>query len=293
MRGWILALDVKLMNLSVDRNWEFHFAPRIGAADVYVKTFTISAGTDGWKTLYVNEFWDYDNLFVWIKRTGAPIGETYLYADIVNPYTNADYYHRSNTEPYWNLHLYAPAIRVHMESQAHYPVPVEGTVSVKSLDYGEVDPNVYYTLRKQQGFFVLIAVNLPSATPQFYQLRNPAGSGKTVVILRHFVHAYTAAPADSQIGTATEADATGTVLTIQKRYIGGAVDSVCTVQMRSTTGAPAGWANLEFLATPTTYSVASINICIVVPPGKSVWFFFRQSSGSTANVYGGVEWVEI
>jgi cytoskeletal protein CcmA (bactofilin family) len=137
MRGWLQYFSIYIKNSSGgNKTITMNFAPKPGAAAIYTTNLTISSagGVAGWQTRgypTVSYFWDYDSMFVWMTYTN----NVTLYADVPDESsTFGDYYSQPGVGGLWLYLVYRTWYRVTMSAQAHYPVPVEGTVTVKNID---------------------------------------------------------------------------------------------------------------------------------------------------------------
>jgi len=131
MRGFISEASIKVKNTTANPiTFVVYFAPRIGAAAIQSTNVIVGGGGDGWFTLNPLFFWDYDGLFVWIGRTG--IAGTYLYECSFTDNDDMFYNFPPSTE--WFNGSSRAGIRIEIHTQSHYPVPVEGTVSIKNVD---------------------------------------------------------------------------------------------------------------------------------------------------------------
>ena len=132
MRGYIKYIDFRVKNTTgSDQTLTYSLAAKPGGAVIFTGTLDVEAGADEEKLAYpLGWIWDYDSLFLWINPMTTPIR---LYYDSPTYPDTSDLFHNTNIPPWeWSqdrLHW-----RIAMEVQTPYPLPIEGTVTIKEID---------------------------------------------------------------------------------------------------------------------------------------------------------------
>lgn len=170
----------------------------------------------------------------------------------------------------------------------------DATVAGTLRTLNDIGADVVNTLRNATGFVTVGSTSLNSAVFQAYALSNPAGSGKTALVVKHTLFSV-AAPSDSGLLTnITEAEPATADLEVFQRTMGSGVTPVCRFRKKAATGLPTGatsFADVISIAVANTKDVASV--VFVIPAGKSLWVANRQQSGNNAqNVISYLTWVE-
>ena len=174
MRGQLDTINLYIRNTAGSaQNLVLGFSLSPISGELFQITNSIPAGFSGWWTVTVARFWDYDSLFIYTKSTtGANIG-----LGMDTEATLGDCF--SLVSGSWQWLPYRPWIRVNLKAQAHYPIAVEGKVSVKDIDeelqYLDSGDSFYASC------YALAVANGASCYP--CRIKNPSGSGKTLVLI--------------------------------------------------------------------------------------------------------------
>jgi hypothetical protein len=124
-RGFIRYIDVYCDNSdSASHTFTVKLSPMPGMGSVAVFTLSVAAGLSaGWRTVWVNRFWNYDSLFIWVMSDSDSYGN--LGIDTGSP---SDYY-SSTDEVSWSFSAYRLWVRAGISALSVGDLPVSGTVN--------------------------------------------------------------------------------------------------------------------------------------------------------------------
>ena len=309
MRGWIKSFSIYIKNTSGgDKVITMNFAPRPGAAAVYSTNLTIQAGGPDWQTRTyptVAYFWDYDSMFVWMTNTN----NITLYVDVPDESTTfADYFRQPAAGGSWISDTYRTWYRVTMSTQSHYPVAVEGTVSIKNVDQAiglknvagtPIDPAIgdasplLTAIQAGKAFYCAgfsVSSLANSTSGKMALLKNPNGSGKTLKIFYAGLNMTVAGAIQGGLFSAPTVTSNGTAKTPQNALIGSAASSIAQAYSGPTVSSLGNemirfWGNVYAqLWQPTAI--------LELQPNQTLFFEAYQFSGSAQSVYGNLGWWE-
>jgi len=137
MRGQLHNIPIYVKNATGSAvNLVLKYAVRPLMADQFSTITSITAGFEGWKDVAVAKYWDYDSLFVYAENAALSIGMDTPASD-----NDADCF--AYISGAWQWLGYRPWIRANLKVQAHYPLTVDGIVSIKNIDDRVVKPPWY------------------------------------------------------------------------------------------------------------------------------------------------------
>jgi cytoskeletal protein CcmA (bactofilin family) len=306
MRGWLQYFSIYIKNSSGgNKVITMNFAPRPGAPAIYTTNLTISSagGAAGWQTRgypTISYFWDYDSMFVWMTYTN----NVTLYADVPDESsTFGDYYSQPGAGGSWAYYVYRTWYRVTMSTQSHYPVPVEGSVTIKnidlagtpqtprdwSLDFARIEEQKV-KCQSQKEFLAWAQTQLAAAASGFpMHFINPSGSGKTFYI--HQIIGGGQYGAFSMILKSNPiVNVAGSAIGITNLYIGSATASVATPKADSTFTSEGGtmFALNTWGVSPKTYD----GLYVVLPPGNSLLCKITNNHTATQYCAATIIWAE-
>jgi hypothetical protein len=124
-RGFIRSIEIYCDNDdTVSHTFTIKLSPMPGMGPVAAFTLSVAGGSSAaWRTVYVNRFWNYDSLFIWVISDSDSYGG--LGYDTGAPH---DYY-SSTDEVSWGFGSYRFWFRVNMTGETVGDLPVSGTVN--------------------------------------------------------------------------------------------------------------------------------------------------------------------
>jgi hypothetical protein len=124
-RGFIRYIEIYCDNIdTVSHTFTVKLSPMPGMGAVAVFTLSVDGGSGAaWRTIWVNRFWNYDSLFIWVCSDSDTYGR--LGYDAGVPY---DYY-TSADEVSWAFGYFRYWFRVTMTGETVGDLPVSGTVN--------------------------------------------------------------------------------------------------------------------------------------------------------------------
>jgi len=105
------------------------FSTAPGAPELFTTTYSVPTGAGAWREIAVAKFWEFDSLFIYTKTINTDL---VLTIDNTQEYEMGDTYYSDDYGTVWHWSPYYLMLYPLMRAQRSYPVPVEGTVSVKS-----------------------------------------------------------------------------------------------------------------------------------------------------------------
>jgi hypothetical protein len=128
-RGFIRYIDIYCDNTdSASHTLTVKLSPMPGMGPVAVFTLSVAAGSSAaWRTIWVNRFWNYDSLFIWVISDSDSYGN--LGIDTGSPY---DFY-GSTDEVSWSFSTYRLWVRVGFSGETVGDLPVSGTVNTVQI----------------------------------------------------------------------------------------------------------------------------------------------------------------
>jgi hypothetical protein len=124
-RGFIRYIDIYCDNTDIaSHTLTVKLSPMPGMGPVAVFTLSVAAGSSAaWRTIWVNRFWNYDSLFIWVISDSDSYGNIGI--DTGSPY---DLY-GSTDEVSWSFSTYRLWVRVGFSGETVGDLPVSGTVN--------------------------------------------------------------------------------------------------------------------------------------------------------------------
>jgi hypothetical protein len=131
MRGYINQVTARIFNETADyQDIVVKLSARPGSATISTYALMIPPNQDAPIDLAIQEYWDFDSLFVWFHNVD---GHLKIYYDTPTAQTTEDFF-LSTDEETWSYQTRRLHVRVAVYTQVPYPVPVEGTITIKDID---------------------------------------------------------------------------------------------------------------------------------------------------------------
>jgi hypothetical protein len=124
-RGFIRSIEIYCNNAdTASHTFTIKISPMPGMGPVATFTLSVPANSgNGWRSVTVGRFWNYDSLFIWVSSDSDSYGG--LGYDAGEPY---DFYN-STDEVSWTFGSYRFWFRVNLSGETVGDLPVSGTVN--------------------------------------------------------------------------------------------------------------------------------------------------------------------